>query len=146
MSLALQTGLKLSTTKKQIWTKLSKHSICSRASSQKVGLYLSKHSLPYPYISFETEMAANFVILINFINFNKSNEVRGRPFPEICSALTITLYLKRGMKQVLSLFEVIYQTRAIVLHQDIQTPIRELKIRRTAEYFFFDEIRVYLFG
>ena len=31
--------------------------------------------------------------------------------------------------------EVIYQTRATVFHQDIQTPRRELKIRRAAEYF-----------
>ena len=35
--------------------------------------------------------------------------------------------------------DVIYQTRATVFHQDIQTPRRELKIRRAAEY--FDEIR-----
>ena len=32
-------------------------------------------------------------------------------------------------------FEVIYQTRATVFHQDIQTARRELKIRRAAEYF-----------
>ena len=31
--------------------------------------------------------------------------------------------------------EVIYQTRATVFHRDIQTPRRELKIRRAAEYF-----------
>ena len=31
--------------------------------------------------------------------------------------------------------EVIYQTRETVFHRDIQTPRRELKIRRTAEYF-----------
>ena len=30
---------------------------------------------------------------------------------------------------------VIYQTRATVFHRDIQTPRRELKIRRAAEYF-----------
>ena len=34
-----------------------------------------------------------------------------------------------------SMFEVIYQTRATVFHRDIQTPRRELKIRRAAEYF-----------
>ena len=34
-----------------------------------------------------------------------------------------------------TIFEVIYQTRATVFHQDIQTPRRELKIRRAAEYF-----------
>ena len=32
-------------------------------------------------------------------------------------------------------FEVIYQTRETVFHRDIQTPRRELKIRRAAEYF-----------
>ena len=32
-------------------------------------------------------------------------------------------------------FDVIYQTRATVFHQDIQTPRRELKIRRAVEYF-----------
>ena len=31
--------------------------------------------------------------------------------------------------------QVIYQTREAVFHRDIQTPRRELKIRRTAEYF-----------
>ena len=31
---------------------------------------------------------------------------------------------------------VIYQTRATVFHRDIQTPRRELKIRRAAEYFW----------
>ena len=31
--------------------------------------------------------------------------------------------------------EVIYQTRETVFHWDIQTPRRELKIRRAAEYF-----------
>ena len=33
------------------------------------------------------------------------------------------------------ILEVIYQTRATVFHHDIQTPRRELKIRRAAEYF-----------
>ena len=33
------------------------------------------------------------------------------------------------------LVEVIYQTRLTVVHQDIQTLRRELKIRRAAEYF-----------
>ena len=32
-------------------------------------------------------------------------------------------------------FMVLYQTRETVFHQDIQTPRRELKIRRAAEYF-----------
>ena len=31
--------------------------------------------------------------------------------------------------------EVIYQTQERVFHRDIQTPRRELKIRREAEYF-----------
>ena len=31
--------------------------------------------------------------------------------------------------------KVIYQTRATVFHRDIQTPRRELKIRRAVEYF-----------
>ena len=39
-------------------------------------------------------------------------------------------------RQVLQIMlKVIYQTRATVFHQDIQTPRRELKIRRAAEYF-----------
>ena len=38
----------------------------------------------------------------------------------------------RGMGRT---FEVIYQTRETVFHRDIQTPRRELKIRRAAEYF-----------
>ena len=32
-------------------------------------------------------------------------------------------------------YYVIYQTRVAVFHGDIQTPRRELKIRRAAEYF-----------
>ena len=36
-------------------------------------------------------------------------------------------------------FYVIYQTQETVFHRDIQTPTREWKIRRAAEY--FDEIR-----
>ena len=32
-------------------------------------------------------------------------------------------------------FDVIYQTRERVFHRDIQTPRRELKIRRAAKYF-----------
>ena len=31
--------------------------------------------------------------------------------------------------------QVIYQTRGTVFHRDIQTPRRELKIQRAAEYF-----------
>ena len=31
--------------------------------------------------------------------------------------------------------DVIYQTRETVFHRDIQTPRRELKTRRAAEYF-----------
>ena len=34
-----------------------------------------------------------------------------------------------------TVFHVIYQTRATVFYRDIQTPRRELKIRRAAEYF-----------
>ena len=33
------------------------------------------------------------------------------------------------------MFDVIYQTQETVFHQGIQTPRRELKIRRAAEYF-----------
>ena len=52
------------------------------------------------------------------------------------------LHLFRGMAKdklqrlsaKLEELEVIYQTRATVFHQDIQTPRRELKIRRPAEY------------
>ena len=35
----------------------------------------------------------------------------------------------------LQIAEVIYQTRGTVFHRDIQTPRRELKIPRAAEYF-----------
>ena len=34
-----------------------------------------------------------------------------------------------------AMVQVIYQTRETVFHRDIQTPTRELKIRRAAEYF-----------
>ena len=36
-------------------------------------------------------------------------------------------------------FDVIYRTRETVFHRDIQTPRKELKIRRAVEYFY--EIR-----
>ena len=36
-----------------------------------------------------------------------------------------------------TLFYVIYQTRETVFYGDKQTPRRELKIRRAAEYFFY---------
>ena len=36
---------------------------------------------------------------------------------------------------MITIFQVIYQTRETVFHRDIQTPRRELKIRRAAEYF-----------
>ena len=49
---------------------------------------------------------------------------------------TIRAYNKEaGFLQELYRFEVIYQTRETVFHRDIQTPRRELKIRRAAEYF-----------
>ena len=35
----------------------------------------------------------------------------------------------------LKIAQAIYQTRETVFHQDIQTPKREMKIRRAAEYF-----------
>ena len=38
-------------------------------------------------------------------------------------------------KELLDIIQVIYQTRETVFHRDIQTPRRELKIRRAAEYF-----------
>ena len=41
----------------------------------------------------------------------------------------------QGFFKGLMLFQVIYQTRATVFHQDIKTPRRELQIRRAAEYF-----------
>ena len=37
--------------------------------------------------------------------------------------------------EALTQAEVIYQTRETVFHRDIQTPRRELKIQRAAEYF-----------
>ena len=36
---------------------------------------------------------------------------------------------------MLIVFHVIYQTRETVFHRDIQTPRRQLKIQRAAEYF-----------
>ena len=43
---------------------------------------------------------------------------------------------KRHYPRYHGVFHVIYQTRATVFHRDIQTPRRELKIRRAAEYFW----------
>ena len=53
----------------------------------------------------------------------------GLPALEICK----TTYMISTSQ--FRIFEVIYQTRATVFHRDIQTPRRELKIRRAAEYF-----------
>ena len=41
----------------------------------------------------------------------------------------------KSWENIPCILEVIYQTRATVFHRDIQTPRRELKIRRAAEYF-----------
>ena len=49
------------------------------------------------------------------------------------------LTVKFPREMVMFPFEVMYQTRETVFHRDIQTPRRELKIRRAAE-FFFDKI------
>ena len=52
-------------------------------------------------------------------------------FVFFCLAMPIIL-----MNMLVSnLFVVIYQIRETVFHRDIQTPRRELKIRRAAEYF-----------
>ena len=37
--------------------------------------------------------------------------------------------------QLRGVVQVIFQTRETVFHRDIQTPRRELKMRRAAEYF-----------
>ena len=41
----------------------------------------------------------------------------------------------RALMASFTLFRVIYQTRETGFHRDIQTPRRELKTRRAAEYF-----------
>ena len=53
--------------------------------------------------------------------------------------LVQNLFIK--VTRVICLVGVIAQTRETVFHGDIQTSRRELKIRRTAEYGIFDEIR-----
>ena len=50
----------------------------------------------------------------------------------LCLVVSVALH---GKFKRLKYVYVIYQTRATVFHQDIQTPRRELKIRRAAEYF-----------
>ena len=52
---------------------------------------------------------------------------------EITLCGIITTY--QLLLQMKSVWKVIYQTRATVFLRDIQTPRRELKIRRAAEYF-----------
>jgi len=49
--------------------------------------------------------------------------------------VTLSKKYKKGMVSLLRIGYVIYQTRETVFHRDIQTPRRELKIRRAAEYF-----------
>ena len=44
----------------------------------------------------------------------------------------------RIVRAELNIVHVIYQARESVFHQDIQTPRRELKIRRAAEYFWWN--------
>ena len=48
---------------------------------------------------------------------------------------TDRVWFKRQGAFFVPIFQVIYQTRETVFHLDIQTPRRELKIRRAAEYF-----------
>ena len=56
------------------------------------------------------------------------------------SAQVVVAMLEKNVGSCFSLsvyrvMDVIYQTRAPVFHRDTQTPRRELKIRRAAEYF-----------
>ena len=53
-------------------------------------------------------------------------------FAILCSVLVSNEKIYHTLKIV---FDVIYQTGETVFHRDIQTPKRQLKIRRVAEYF-----------
>ena len=67
-------------------------------------------------------MSKNTILILYFIkNFIGDGQTSERNF--------------RQNLQFLSVLYVIYQTRETVFHRDIQTPRRELKIRRAAEYF-----------
>ena len=48
---------------------------------------------------------------------------------------TRPIFLQYGTRAKIPAIQVIYQTRETVFYRDIQTPRRELKIRRAAEYF-----------
>ena len=75
------------------------------------------------------------------INVKKSNFIIFRPRQNrqtLDPAFNISNYSIDRVKEATFLgviLDVIYQTRATVFHRDIQTPRRELKIRRAAEYF-----------
>ena len=56
--------------------------------------------------------------------------------PECEGEILANINIKIGQKISVDItYQVIYQTRETVFHRDIQTPRRELKIRRAAEYF-----------
>ena len=66
------------------------------------------------------------VLQINFGNVN---------FLRFVSTRILSIIITDEYSLKCDIFEVIYQTRETVFHRDIQTPRRELKIRRAAEYF-----------
>ena len=64
--------------------------------------------------------------------------------PVRCTVLPIIVFLFRWkFMLIIYIFQVLYPTRETVFHRDIQTSRRELKIRRTAEYFWRLEFEVF---
>ena len=95
-----------------------------------------------------------------FSKLNKLNNRDGWQKPEVyilCVTLSLISLLSL-LKLLIAMFRmtspvvinncqpvvyVIYQTRETVFHRDIQTPRRELKIRRAAEYFWRNSRRLH---
>ena len=70
------------------------------------------------------EVTKRCVASANFVKWVASAVASNTPTEALASVISFTFVVY-----------VIYQTRETVFHRDIQTPRRELKIRRAAEYF-----------
>ena len=80
--------------------------------------------------------------LLHYILTENGNSLRWRGFENANFREKRKAYFERERFEfscILSMiwvYEVIYQTRETVFHRDMQTPRRELKIRRAPEYFW----------
>ena len=87
----------------------------------KYSFYLSSESTTGEFICFFTCQAIYIYFILQLFSAEKFSMFSIKPHQSKCENFRM--------------IQVIYQTRGTVFHRDIQTPGRELEIRRAAEYF-----------